>query len=67
MPKIGCGLDKLDWNVVITIIKNVLIDWLQTIRILDGVTIKHVDYEATKKDQRYIHMFEQHLSIIRFL
>ena len=26
MPKIGCGLDKLDWNVVITIIKNVFLE-----------------------------------------
>ena len=31
MPKIGCGLDKLDWNVVITIIKNVFFE--TTIRI----------------------------------
>jgi len=26
MPKIGCGLDKLDWNAVRTLIKNVFLD-----------------------------------------
>ena len=26
MPKIGCGLDKLDWNAVRTMIKNVFLE-----------------------------------------
>ena len=26
MPKIGCGLDKLNWNAVRTLIKNVFLD-----------------------------------------
>ena len=40
MPKIGCGLDKLDWNAVRTLIKNI---FMQTDV---SITVYHFDKES---------------------
>ena len=47
MPKIGCGLDKLEWNAVRTLIKNIFLD--------TSIHIKVYTLEKVEPSKRLMH------------